>query len=87
FTPYELSINWKKNNIHVNVEENRMKELVFTAILSFKSKKLDKIIAAKLKEMQESTDSNDQALLLIELKNLKDSSIVVNKELGRIITR
>ncbi len=87
FTPYELSINWKKNNIHVNVEENRMKELVFTAILSFKSKKLDKIITAKLKEMQESSDPKDQELLLNELKNLKDSSIVVNRELGRIITR
>ena len=87
FTPYELSINWEKNNIHVNVEDNRMKELVFTAILSFKSKKLDKIITAKLKEMLESSDPKEQELLLHELKNLKDSSILVNKELGRIITR
>ncbi len=87
FTPYELSVNWKKNNIHVNVEENRIKELVFTAILSFKSKKLDKIIAAKLKEMLVASDPKDQELLLNELKNLKDSSIIVNRELGRIITQ
>jgi len=86
FTPYELSENWEKNNIHIAGEEDLVKELVFTAILSFKARKLDKIIKAKMKEIRESDDPTDQELLLNELKNLKNSSILVNSKLGRIIT-
>ncbi|MFH1159370.1 MAG: DNA primase [bacterium] len=87
FTPYELSENWETNNILVEEEDKHVKELVITALLSFKVKKLDKIIAAKQKEIRETTDPKEQELLLNELKNLKKSSILVNKELGRIITR
>jgi len=87
FTPYELSENWETNNILVEEEDKRIKELVITALLSFKVKKLDKIIAAKQKEILNTADPKEQEFLLHELKNLKQSSILVNKELGRIITR
>ncbi|MBN1199528.1 MAG: DNA primase [Bacteroidales bacterium] len=86
-TPYELSDNWEKNNIFIETEEKRIKQLVFTAILSFKGKKLDTMIAEKLLEIQTITDPADQAILLQELKNLKQSSMLINKELGRVITR
>ncbi|MFH1295963.1 MAG: DNA primase [Bacteroidota bacterium] len=86
-SPYELSENWEKNNIIIEEEPKRIKKLVVTAMLSFKAKKLDKIITAKQKKMQEITDQKEVELLLSELRNLKTSNIQINKELGRIITR
>ncbi|MFH1936050.1 MAG: DNA primase [Bacteroidota bacterium] len=86
-SPYELSENWEKNNIIIEEEPKRIKKLVVTAMLSFKAKKLDKIITAKQKKMQEITDQKEVELLLSELRNLKASNIQINKELGRIITR
>jgi len=87
FSPYELSENWGKNNILIEEEPARMKELVISAMLSFKAKKLDKIITAKQKEMQEARDPADVELLLSELRNLKASHVRINQELGRIITK
>lgn len=87
FSPYELSENWEKNNIFIESEDKRIKRLVFTAILSFKGKKLDRMMAEKLTEIQTVTDPADQAVLLNELKNLKQNSILINRELGRVITK
>lgn len=84
---YELSENWEKNSIIVEEEPKHIKELVISAMLSFKAKKLDKIITAKQKEMRETTDQEEVALLMAELRNLKTSNIQINKELGRIITK
>jgi DNA primase len=87
FAPYSLSRNWESNNIVVQEEDRYLKELVITAILSFKVKKLDKIISGKQKEIRDCSDPREQELLLEELRTLKKSSIRVNRELGRIITR
>lgn len=84
---YELSKNWEKNRIIVEEEPKHIKELVLSAMLSFKAKKLDKIIAAKQKEMREVTDQKEVELLLAELRDLKASNIQINRELGRIITK
>ncbi|NQV01876.1 MAG: toprim domain-containing protein, partial [Bacteroidia bacterium] len=84
---YELSEKWEKKRIIVEEEPKHIKELVISAMLSFKAKKLDKIITAKQKEMQATTDQKEVELLLLELRNLKASNIQINKELGRIITK
>jgi len=84
---YELSENWEKNSIIVDEEPMHIKELVLTAMLSFKAKKLDKIITAKQKEMREVSDQKEINRLLGELRDLKASNIQINKELGRIITK
>lgn len=86
-SPYELSENWEKNNILVDDEPKHIKELVISAMLSFKAKKLDKIITVKQKQIREITDPGEVELLLAELRNLKESNIQINKELGRIITK
>jgi len=84
---YELSESWEKNSIIVEEEPKHIKELVLSAMLSFKAKKLDKIISAKQKELCGITDQKDIDLLLVELRDLKTSNIQINKELGRIITK
>jgi len=77
---YELSENWEKNSIIVDEEPMHIKELVLTAMLSFKAKKLDKIITAKQKEMREVSDQKEINRLLGELRDLKASNIQINKE-------
>ncbi|MBE0646386.1 MAG: DNA primase [Bacteroidales bacterium] len=84
---YELSENWEKNSIIVEEEPKHIKELVLSAMLSFKAKKLDKMITAKQREMREITDQKEVGILLAELRDLKASNIQINKELGRIITK
>ncbi|MFC2102341.1 DNA primase [Bacteroidota bacterium] len=84
---YELSENWLKNSILVEEEPTHIKELVLSAMLSFKAKKLDKIITTKQKEMQAVTDEKEVGRLLAELRDLKASNIQINRELGRIITK
>jgi len=87
FTPYQLSENWARHHIIVETEEQRTRELVISALLSFKARKLDKIIAEKMKEMQEITDPEDQKRCLQQIKELKQSNILINSALGRIITK
>jgi len=86
-SPYELSSNWEKNNILIDEEHQHIKELVISAVLSFKAKKLDKIIAARQKQILEIREPDKLGLLLEELRALKESNIQINKELGRIITK
>ena len=87
FTPYELSQNWEKNNIHVRPEESILKEAVISALHSFKAKKIDRMILSIQKKLQETRDETEQTGLMTELKDLKEKSILVNTHLGRIITR
>ncbi len=84
---YELSENWGKNSIIVEEESKHIKELVLSAMLSYKAKKLDKIIAVKQNEIREISDQKEVNRLLAELRDLKASNIRINKELGRIITK
>jgi len=84
---YELSENWRKHSILIDEESLHIRELVISAMLSFKAKKLDKIITAKQKEMLDAHDQKAVGVLLAELKDLKARNIQINKELGRIITK
>lgn len=84
---YNLSEKWEEHNIFIEEEPGHIKELVKTALLSFKVKKLDKIITTKQKEMQTATDQKEIGRLLSELKNLKSSNVEINRMLGRIITK
>ncbi|MCK9218739.1 MAG: DNA primase [Bacteroidales bacterium] len=88
FSPYELSQNWLKNNIMVETEEKRLKMHVKHTILSFKSKKIDKMMADLQKQLLSSSSEEEQKELMKSLQKLKKQSIRINnQELGRIITR
>jgi hypothetical protein len=88
FTPYELSINWFKNSILVETEENRLKMHVEHALLAFKARKIDRLITELQKKLNNPTSPEEQTTILEALKNLKKQSVRVNNAgLGRIIIR
>jgi DNA primase len=87
FTPYELSLNWAKNNILVETEEMRLRLHVEHALLSYKAKKIAKAMEMIRKNLHEKVTAEDEQLLLVKWHQLKKTSIEINKKLGRIITR
>jgi DNA primase len=86
FTPYELSLNWAKNNIVVETEEMRMRLHIDHTILSFKARKIKKMIEDLRKKLHAKNTPEDEKRLLEQWKALKKTSIDVHKKLGRIIT-
>jgi DNA primase len=86
FSPYELSQNWLKNNIQVETEESRLKMNIERVILSFKSKKIDKMIADVQQKLVKATSEEEQKSLLKAWQELKEQSIRINTQgLGRIV--
>lgn len=87
FTPYELSLNWAKNNILVETEEMRLRLHVEHALLSYKAKKIAKAMEITRKKLKEKPGAEEELILLGKWHQLKKTSIEINKKLGRIITR
>jgi len=87
FTPYELSLNWAKNNILVETEEMRLLLHVEHALLSFKAKKISGALEVTRKKLQEKNSTEEEKILLGQWHKQKKTSIAINKKLGRIITR
>jgi DNA primase len=85
--PYELSEKWEENKIYVEDEKNRLLESVCTALFTFKSRKLDQMIAENQRKMKECKSEEELILLMKEQINLKNISQKINMELGRIVTR
>lgn len=86
-TPYELSYNWEKNKIHVKKEEDNLKTLVASSVLSFKAKKIDQMILGNQKKLKETTGEEDRLILIQKHLSLKQVSREINKQLSRIITK
>jgi DNA primase len=88
FTPYELSENWRKNNIPIETEEENLHEIIDHALLSFKAKKLDQMISAIQKELLAARGKDNETALVQQLKALKERSNLINKQgLGRVVIR
>lgn len=88
FTPYELSENWKKNNIHIETEEENLLEHLNHALLSFKARKIEKMMTELQKKFIRDLSAGEEEEILKQLKDLKSRSVLINKQgLGRVITR
>ncbi len=87
FTPYELSLNWAKNNILVETEEMRLLLHVEHALLAFKAKKIAASMEMIRKKLKDKSPEEEEQLLLGKWNQLKKTSIEINRKLGRIITR
>lgn len=86
FTPYELSLNWAKNNILVETEEMRLLLHVEHALLAFKAKKIAASMEMIRKKLKDKSLEEEEQLLLGKWHQLKKTSIEINRKLGRIIT-
>jgi len=84
---YELSENWKKHRILVKTETNMLKYAVTSTLFSLKAKKLDLLITENQKEMKKAKSEEDLLILQNKHIELKKTSLLINKELSRIIIK
>jgi DNA primase len=85
--PYELSEKWEENKIFVEPESSRLMESVVTAIYTFKSRKIDQMMADNQRKMKMCGSEDELLVLMKECVGLKNISQKINAELGRIVTR
>ncbi len=90
-SPYELSDKWESvARIEVATEDQKIKTAVVNAVLSFKAKKIEQLIAQSQEEMKQAQgDENFEVLqeMLNKQKELKEISREIYRQLGRVITR
>ena len=85
--PYELSGNWEENKIYVEPESSYLKESVCRTLYTFKSRKIDQMIAENDRKLKDCKSEDECNKLMRERYNLKNISMKINLELGRIVTR
>lgn len=85
-SPYKLD-DWGKREISVKVEENILTKAVVTSLLRYKDMVIDDKRNELMREIMETTDVDDQMILLAKKKRLDDIRIKINKELGIVIAK
>ena len=87
-SPYELSENWQKIvKIEVVTEVQQLKKAVVNSVLSFKAKMIEKLISENEQKLKKPESDEDEMLLLKERQDLNQIGRIINKELGRVVTR
>jgi DNA primase len=89
-SPYELHEWERKKNIIVITEKQKLKTAVMGALLSLKSKIIEKQIQInqeKIKEIELKNPKEDTTDQIQDQRELKAISIEINRQLSRIVTR
>ena len=87
FTPYELSQNWLKHNVMIDLEEQRLIVRLDYSLLSFKARKIDLMIAELQKKLHGNDSAEDVKVIQTRFKELKAKSIQIHGKLNRIVIR
>jgi hypothetical protein len=86
---YKLSPQWElKYKIYTPHILEEINEVIRYLVLSFKEKKIRKLILAKQEELKKAQDSNDEETsnaILIEIQKLEEFKKEINKRLGKRI--
>jgi DNA primase len=85
-SPYSLA-NWEKHNIPVTTESMMLKQSVLHAVYALKIRKLEKMIHDNQKRLKESTNYEEQIILVSEQQLLIKSKQSFSALLGRIVLR
>ena len=85
-TQYKLD-DWQRHRIVVKTEDDVLKKTVLTSILRFKDMVIEDRRAEITKELQSTTDLDDQLILLQKKKKLDDIRTRINRDLGIVITK
>lgn len=85
-SPYNLS-NWEQHDIYVIREEDILKRSIYNAIYAIKSIKIDIMKNDLRKKIKETTSHDDIVVLVTILKQIEEARVLINKPLGRIITK
>ena len=85
-TQYRLD-DWKRHRIVVKTESDVLKKTVIMSILRFKDMVIDDRRTTLVKELQATTDPDEQLILLKKKKHLDDIRNRINRDLGIVITK
>jgi len=87
FNPYALSQNWLKHHVLIDIEEESLIVRLDYALLSFKARKIDLMIAGLQKQLHSNDSEADVKLIQTRFRELKAKSIEIHRKLNRIIIR
>lgn len=85
-SPYKLD-NWEKHEIKVKKEEDVLSKVIITSILRFKDMVIDEKRNELTQQIMETTNVDDQMMLLVKKKKIDELRIKINKELGIVIAK
>ena len=87
FTPYELSQNWLKHNVYIDTEEEKLIVRLDYALLSFKARKIDRIINELQKQLHGNGFAEEVKRIQLQFKDLKAKSVQIHTKLNRIVIK
>ena len=87
FTPYELSQNWLKHNVMIDMEEEKLLVRLDYSLLSFKARKIDLLIGELQKKLHGNDSAEDVKIIQTRFKELKAKSVQIHGKLNRIVIR
>ncbi len=84
--PYQLS-RWNDHDIFVNLEEDDLKKSIYNAIYALKAIKIDIMKDDLRKKLKEATSDEEIITLVTIIRQMEEARVLINKPLGRIITK
>ncbi|MBP6432160.1 MAG: DNA primase [Ferruginibacter sp.] len=83
---YEISPNWRDHfDGHIPTREDLFKEEVFSTLNYLKLRKIKRLIAENQLDMEKSSNSDEQMVLLQTHQHLKQMEMQLTKQLGTVI--
>jgi DNA primase len=87
-SPYALSKNWlEKKRISVLTEKQVLSDAVTSSVLSFKLRKIEKLMVENQKKIKTALTEEEAIVLMQQQQFLTHVKKVISEKLGRIITR
>ena len=84
---YELSGNWLKNHIYVDLEHQSTIDSIRIAVLNFKVRKIDRMIREIYSRLKEAESDEESMKLMEDLHRKKETSSAIHSRLGRIVIK
>lgn len=84
--PHSIS-DWESQDIYITKEEDILKRSIYNAIYALKSIKVDIMKNDIRKKIQETSSYEEVLELLTILRQIENARVLINKPLGRIITK
>ncbi len=85
---YEISVNWKTRfEGHIPTREELFSEEVFSTLNYLKLRKIKRLMNENQRDLEKSTTTEDQMILVQTHQHLKEIEIELTKQLGTVIFR
>lgn len=84
--PYQLA-RWHEHDIFVTLEEDILRKSIYNAIYALKAIKIDIMKDELRKKLKEENSYEEQVIIMTILKQMEEARVLINRPLGRIITK